>query len=144
MSNEYGKEYRVCIGDGAADPEDEVFSPLEGETGFSFRRSSQEIDVGDKDSGAYGGTSYGQQRITISPSGNLKLPSPAFKRLSDASKASPPEINIQIKKGAVVKFHCRVGIGNFSAEFPQTGTASFSCDLANTTAPIVDDLTKTV
>lgn len=140
MANEYGKDWRVCIGNGQ---QAETFAALGGETGFSFRRSSQEIDTSDKDSGAYGGTSYGQQKITISPSGNLKLPDAAFKLMSDASKASPPEINIQIKKGNVIKFHGRVGIGNFSSEHPQTGAVTFSCDMSNVTAPIVDDLTAT-
>ncbi|CAD7336117.1 hypothetical protein FIV32_04195 [Sphingomonadales bacterium 58] len=138
--NEYGKDWRVCIGDGEAT---EAFTPLGGETTFSFRRSSQEIDVSDKDSGTYGGTSYGQQKITISVSGNLKLPDPAFKNMFDGSKASPPEINVQIKKGSVIKFHGKVGIGNFSSEHPQTGAVTFSCDLSNIGAPIVDDLTAT-
>lgn len=141
MSNQYGKEYRICIGDAQAGTEG--FDPLAGETGFSFRRSSQEIDLSDKDSGAYGSGSYGQQRITISPSGNLKLPDAAFSRLFAASKAVPPEINIQIKHGAIIKYHGRIGIGNFSAEFPTQGAVTFSCDFSNVGAPIVDALDAT-
>ncbi|WP_030540556.1 phage tail tube protein [Sphingobium sp. DC-2] len=139
--NEYGKDWRVCIGDGE-DPE--VFTALGGETGFSFRRASAEIDLSDKSSGSYGSTGYGQQKLTISVSGNLKLPDAAFSALFAASKASPPEINVQIKKGSVVKFHGLVGVGNFSSEHPQTGAVTFSCDMANIGAPIVDDLTATV
>jgi len=138
MAQEYGKDWRVCIGDGATT---EVFTALGGETSFSFRRSSQEIDFSDKDSGTYGSTGYGQQKITISPSGNLKLPDPAFSKLFTASKASPPEINIQIKKGSVIKFHGKVGIGNFSSDADRNGPVTFSCDLSNIGAPIVDDLT---
>ena len=138
--NEYGKDWRVCIGDGGGT---EVFTALGGETGFSFRRASAEIDLSDKSSGAYGSTGYGQQKLTISVSGNLKLPDDAFADLFAASKASPPEIKIQIKKGSVIKFHGKVGVGNFSSEHPQTGAVTFSCDMANIGAPIVDDLTAT-
>lgn len=141
MASEYGKDWRVCIGNG--EPENETFTPIGGETSHSFRRSSAEIDLSDKDSGAYGSGSYGLQRITIAVSGNLKLPDPAFAKLFAAGKATPPEINVQIKKGNVIKFHGRVGVGNFSSEAPQTGPVTFSCDLANIGAPIVDDLGAT-
>jgi predicted secreted protein len=138
MANEYGKDWRVCIGDGV--PETEAFVALGGETGFSFRRSSEEVDLSDKDSGAYGSTGYGQQKITINVSGNLKLPDASFTKLSAASKASPPEINVQIKKGIIIKFHGKVGIGNFSSEHPRNGAVTYSVDLSNIGAPIVDDL----
>ncbi|MEZ0495401.1 phage tail tube protein [Sphingomonas sp. IW22] len=141
MASEYGKDWRVCIGNGEA--ENETFTAIGGETSHSFRRSSAEIDLSDKDSGTYGSGSYGLQRITISVSGNLKLPDPAFAKLFAASKAAPPEINVQIKKGSIVKFHGKVGVGNFSSEAPQQGPVTFSCDLSNIGAPIVDDLGAT-
>lgn len=141
MASEYGKDWRLCIGDGAMP---EVFTALGGETSFSFKRSSTEIDLSDKDDGAYGSTSYGQQKITISATGNLKLPDVAFKKLSDTSKASPPEIFIQLKKGNIIKYHSKVGVGNFSTEHSKDGPVTYSVDLSNIGAPIVDDLTKTV
>ena len=140
MANEYGKDWRVCIGDGA---QAEAFVALGGETSFSFRRSSEEIDLSDKDSGAYGSTGYGQQKITISVSGNLKLPDASFSKLSTGSKASPPETNVQIKKGTIIKFHGKVGIGNFSSEHARNGPVTYSVDLSNIGTPIVDDLTAT-
>lgn len=138
MANEYGKDWRVCIGDG--EEVGEVFTPLGGETSHSFRRSSADIDLSDKDSGVYGSGSYGLQRVTISVSGNLKLPDAAFAALFAASKTSPPEINVQIRKNAIIKFHGRVGVGNFSSEASREGPVTYSCDLSNIGAPIVDEL----
>jgi predicted secreted protein len=138
MANEHGKEWRVCIKTG-----DNAFTPLSGETSHSFRRSSAEIDLSDKDSGIYGGGTYGNQRITVSVSGNLKLPDAAFAALFAASKTSPPEIEVQIRKGEVVKYQAVSGVGNFSHEAPNSGPVTFSCDLSNVGAPSVDDLGAT-
>lgn len=140
MANEYGKDWRLFIGDGSGT---EVFTALSGETSFSFKRASQEIDLSDKDSGIYGSKSYGLQSITISYSGNLKLPDTVFARLFTVSKSGTPELNVQIKKGAIVKFASKVGIGNFSAEFAKDGPVTWSCDLSNVDAPTVDSLTAT-
>lgn len=140
MGNEYGKDWRISIGDGA-DPE--VFAVIGGETSFDWKRSSQEQDISDKDSGIYGASSYGQQKISFSFAGNLKLPDAGFLKAENASKASPPQVMIQVKKGAVIKFHGLVAIGNFSASFPTTGPATYSFDAANAAAPIVDDLGAT-
>lgn len=135
--NEYGKDYRIFIGDGQ---QTEGYLPIGGETSFDWKRSSQEQDISDKDGGIYGSTSYGQQKINFSVSGNLKLPDAGFEAAFDASKASPPEIDIQVKKGAVIKFAGRVALGNFSATFPTNGPATYSFDMVNIGAPTTDDL----
>lgn len=134
MSNEFGKDWRVHIKSGAA------FIAIGGETSLRWGRSSAEQDVGDKDSGTYGATSYGQQKITFAVGGNLKLPDAGFTAAETASKASPPQIEIQIKRGNVIKFQGLIAIGNFSAEFPKEGPATYSLDMANAAAPTVDNL----
>jgi len=135
MANEFGNDWRVAIksGDG--------FIPIGGETSLDWKRSSQEQDISDKDSGVYGATSYGQQKITFAVAGNLKLPDAGFAAAEAASKSSPPQVEVQIKKGNVIKYHGLIAIGNFSASFPKDAPATFSMDMANAAAPIVDAFT---
>ena len=85
MANEFGNDWRVAIKSGAG------FIPIGGETSLDWKRSSQEQDISDKDSGVYGATSYGQQKITFAVAGNLKLPDAGFAAAEAASKSSPTE-----------------------------------------------------
>lgn len=137
MGVEYGKDWRLKIGDGA-DPE--VFSIIGGEGSLDWKRTSDNIDLSSKDDGVYKSQSFGQQAITISLSGKVKLPDTGLQAAFDTSKASPPEVNVQICKGAIVKFEGRVGVGNFSATFPDDGPATYSFDMSNVGAPTTDDL----
>lgn len=132
--NEQGKDWRVRIKSGA------TFIPIGGETTCRIGRSSQEQDISDKDSGVYGGTTYGQQKITIACSGNLKLPDAGFTAVENAGKASPPQVEVQVAKGSTIKFQGLVAVGNFNAEFPKDGPATWSFDLANVGAPTVDNI----
>lgn len=136
MPNEFGNDWRVAIKTAPTG-----FTPIGGETSLDWTRTSAEQDISDKDSGVYGATSYGQQKITFKVAGNLKLPDVGFAAAEAASKASPPQIEVQIKKGAVIKFHGLVAIGNFSASFPKDAPATYTMDMANAAAPIVDNLT---
>jgi predicted secreted protein len=129
---EFGKTYRIHAGD--AD------SLVGGEKTFDWKRSSQEIDMSDKDDGVYGSTSYGQQKITFSVSGNLKLPDVGFAALFAASKATPPHIAWKVMNGAIVKYQGIVAIGNFSSTADKDGPVTYSFDASNYGAPIVDDL----
>ena len=133
MANEFGKDWRVYIKSAA------TFIAIGGETSLSWKRSSAEQDISDKDSGVYGATSYGQQKINFTVAGNVKLPDAGFTAAEVASKASPPQIEVQIKKGDVIKFHGLIAIGNFSADFGKDGPATYSLDMANAAAPIVDN-----
>jgi len=135
MANEFGNDWRVAIKSGSG------FIPIGGETSLDWKRSSQEQDISDKDSGVYGATSYGQQKITFAVAGNLKLPDAGFAAAEAASKSSPPQVEVQIKKGNVIKYHGLIAIGNFSASFPKDAPATFSMDMANAAAPIVDAFT---
>ncbi len=140
MANEYGKDWRIKIGDGAAT---EAFDFLGGEGSWDFKRSSDSIDLSSKDDGAYKAQGWGQQAITISVTGNVKLPDDGLERVVDQSKASPPELNIQIVKGAIVKFHGRVGIGNVSMTGGKDGPVTYSLDFSAVAAPTVDDVAAT-
>lgn len=141
MAYEYANDWRIHIGDGGTPTED--FDALGGEGGFEVKRSSAEIDFSTKDDGVYGATGYGKQKITISVNGNVKLPDTALERVSDQSKVAPPELNINIMKGTVVKYHGRMGVGNFSMNAAKDAPVTYSFDLSNVAAPIVDDLTAT-
>jgi predicted secreted protein len=140
MGTEQGKEWRVKIGDGEAV---EGFLLIGGELSFDWSRSSQEIDESSKDDGAYGSTSFGQQKISIKVNGNVKLPDPGLERAAEVSKSSPPETRVQIVRGAVVKFDGLIAIGNFSTSHPKDGPVTYSFDLANKGAPTVDNLGAT-
>lgn len=141
MGSEYGKDWRLQIGDGASPTE--VFSAIGGETSLDWKRASDEIDLSSKDDGVYKSGSYGQQAITFTVSGNVKLPDIGLEQADTISKTSPPEVNIQVMKGTVIKYAGKVGIGNFSAAFPKDGPATYSFDMKNIGAPTTDDLGAT-
>jgi hypothetical protein len=137
MGTEKGLDWRIHIGNNA---EPEVFVPIGGEISFDWKRTSEEIDESTKDDGLYGATSYGQQKITFSINGNVKLPDVGLERAADVSKTAPPEANIKVMKGATVKYAGKVAIGNFSTSHPKNGPVTYSFDMANKGAPTTDDL----
>jgi predicted secreted protein len=138
MGTLYGKDIRAKFRTAAGPPE--VFTAIGGETGISWNRSSTEIDLSDKDSGAYGSTSYGQQKVTIKVSGNVKLPDIGLEAAFDTSKSQPPEGVLQIVRGSIVLFESAVGLGNFSIDGNKDGAATYSFDASNIGTPTVDDL----
>jgi hypothetical protein len=137
MGTERGLDWRIQIGDGGGP---EVFTNIGGEISFDWKRSSEEIDESTKDDGIYGSTSFGQQKISITANGNVKVPDTGLSALATASKASPPEVNVKIVKGATVKFAGKVAVGNFSTTHNKTGPVTWSCDLMNVGAPTTDNL----
>lgn len=140
MANESGADWRIEIGDGEVEEE---FDPIGGEKGFDWQRSSAEIDESTKDDGDYGSTSYGRQKVTFKVNGNLRLPDPGLQRASTVSKSRPPETNIRIVRGAIVKYAGRVAIGNFSSSHPDEGPVTYTFDMANKGVPTVDNLGAT-
>ncbi len=138
MANKYGKDIKVKIRTTAGPTP--VFTPIGGELSHSFRRSSQEVDLSDKDSGTYGGQSYGQQKITISVNGNVKLPDVGLQKVHTVAKSGTPEEVIQIVDGATVIFEGLCGIGNFSSDRNKDGPVTYSFDASNIGAPATDDL----
>jgi predicted secreted protein len=140
MGTEYGKDWRIHIGDGESS---EAFDTLGGEGSFDFKRSSDSIDLSSKDDGVYKASGWGQQSISISVTGNVKLPDDGLEQAVDISKASPPEVNIKIMKGAIVKFAGRIGIGNLSITAAKDGPVGYSFDMSAVSAPTVDDLVAT-
>ncbi len=140
MSNEFGNDWRIKIGDGATP---EVFTVIGGETSLDWTRTSQEQDISDKDTGTYGASSFSQQKITFKIAGNLKLPDAGLAELDAASKASPPQVMVQVMRGAVVKYKGLVSVGNFSVTAPTVGPVTYTADMVNAAAPITDDLTAT-
>jgi predicted secreted protein len=132
---EFGLDYRIAV--------DDAHILIGGEISFDWKRSSQEIDISTKDDGIYGSTSYGQQKISFSVSGNLKLPDAGFAALFAASKERPPHIAWQVVKGAIVKYEGIVAIGNFSSTAGKDGPVTYAFDATNVGTPTVDDLGAT-
>lgn len=141
MATERGNDWRVEIGDGETGTEG--FDPIGGEISFDWSRSSSEIDESTKDDGVYGSTSYGQQKISFKVNGNVKLPDAGLTRASTIAKTSPPEVNIRIRKGTIVKFAGRVAIGNFSTTHAKDAPVTYTFDMANKGAPTIDNLGAT-
>ncbi|MDX5984696.1 hypothetical protein [Sphingomonas echinoides] len=139
-TNEYGEEWRIEIGDSATPT---VFLPIAGETGFDFKRSASSIDDSDKDGGKYGSGSFGQQTLTMSVKGNLKLPDLGFTRASTVSKTMPPHTPAKVMKGNIVKYSGSVAVGPISTTHNNNATVDYSFDMVNRGQPLVDDLGAT-
>lgn len=137
MATEYGKDWKVKVRT-AVGPD--VFTAIGGETSLRWGRSSQEIDLSDKDSGVYGAKSFGLQTVSIAVSGNLKLPDTGLEFVADTAKSATPELVVQIVKGAIVKYAGLCGVGNFSVDAGKDGPTTYSFDLGNIGAPTTDDL----
>lgn len=136
MGTEYGKDWRIKVETAVAD----TFIAIGGETSFDWTRSSQEVDLSDKDSGTYGSKSFGQQTVSFKVNGNLKLPDAGLERVNTIAKSGTPEVEIQVVKGALVKYRGLVGIGNFSTSHGKDGTVTYTFDMSNIGAPVTDDL----
>jgi len=137
MAFELGKDWRLYVGNGAGT---EVFYALGGEGSLEHGRASDDIDLTSKDDAAYKSGSYGLQAITQSVSGKVNLPDTALARLEAVVKSGTPNVNVQIRKGATVKFACAMAVGNLSIQFPVDGPATYSFSLRNNGAPTVDAL----
>ena len=139
--SKYGKDWRIHIGDGTTPTE--VFTALGGEVGFDWNRQSDQIDLSSKDDGQYKSQGWGQQAVSFSVNGKVKLPDTALERVSDIAKSATPELNIKVMQGAVVKYLGKVGVGNFSASFPHDGASTYSFEMTAVAAPSTDDLGAT-
>lgn len=137
MANEYGKDWRIKVKVGSD------FEFLGGEGSWDFKRQSDSIDLSSKDDGSYKSMSFGQQAITISVNGNVKLPDEGLEAIFDIAKAAPPEIEIQLVKGAIIKYHGLMGVGNQGNAGPKDGAVTYSFDFTACAAPTVDDLGAT-
>lgn len=134
MATERGTDTRLYIKSGGA-----AFVKVGGETKFTFKRSRPEEDTSDKDGGK---SQYGQAKISISISGNTKLPDAGLTALEAASHDGAEPVEIQLKHGDTIRFHCLVSIGNYQGDYP-IGTATWQADMTNADTPIVDNLLST-
>lgn len=136
-THRYGKNYRLKVDTGGG-----TFVAVGGEMSLQRKSSSDKIDFSSKDDGSYKTSGYGQKEITVSASGNLKLPDTGFAALYAAQAADVPEIEVQIVNTLTddVVFQCVMGIGNYSDSFATNGPVPWSCDLTTASAPTVDDM----
>jgi len=141
MAKELGKNWRMYVGDGATPTEG--FDVMGGEGSLSWSRASTEIDMTTKDDGVYGAQQFGLQSIKFGVSGKLSLPDDAMSRINTVAKSGTPEVNIQIKKGSIVKYAGEVSVGNLSLEFPTEGAATYSFTLVASETPTTDNLAAT-
>ena len=140
MAIEFGKNWRLKIGDGEAS---EAFDAIGGEGGLDWTRQSKEIDTGSKDTGQYGTMGYGRQTVSFRVSGKLTLPDTGLERADEIAKSATPEVNVRVEKSGVVKFAGLMAIGNFSCTFPDDEVCTYSFDMKTAEAPTTDNLPAT-
>lgn len=141
MAYELGKDWRIYVGDGGGT---EVFDALGGEGSFEFQRQATEIDLSTKDDSDYAVGDFGLMKITITVSGNVKLPDTSIERLLDKAKdATDKKTNIQIKDGSIVKFAGEVAVGGNGITASKDGAVVYSFTLIASAAPTTDDMAAT-
>ena len=64
-------------------------------------------------------------------------------RVDEIAKSGTPEVNVQICKGAIVKFQGLLAIGNFSVSFPDDDVATYSFEMKTAAVPTIDNLPAT-
>ncbi len=134
---EYGKDWQIYAGI-AGSPE--TFTVLGGETTFDWKNSTDKIDLSTKGDGQLKAQGWGQSTFDFTVQGKLKVPDAALSAFYVASQAAPPVIDIEIKKGAIIKYSGQVGIGNFSLTAPNGDAVAFSFDMTATAVPTVNNL----
>lgn len=135
--SEYGKDWVVAAGV-AGSPE--TFTEIGGQTSLDWKTSTDKIDLSTKEDGNLKVQGFGQSTIDFTVQGKVKIPDTALSLIYTASQASPPVIDIQVKKGAVIKYEGSVGIGNFSTSAPNADAVTYSFDMSAAAVPTVNDL----
>lgn len=140
MSYQYGKDWRIKVKTGAS-----TYATLGGEGQWDYKVSSDKIDFSSKDDVGVKAQGFGLRAIDFSVQGKVKIPDAGLKAVSDASKAVPPEIEMQLVDAAgIVKYDGMMGVGNFSASGPDNAPVTYSFDLAAIQTPTVEDLMAVV
>ncbi|AJP72928.1 phage tail tube protein [Sphingomonas hengshuiensis] len=137
MATEYGKESRIHVGDGETV---EDFLPIAGEQSWDYSASSSEQDESSKDDADIAAMSYGPRKITISANGITKLPDDGLERVLEISKSTTRKGMVKLMKGAIVRFHGQVGVGNVKMTGSKDGPVTWSFDMVACATPIVDNL----
>jgi predicted secreted protein len=142
MSYQYGKDWRVQVGDTAEPP---VWTNIGGEGKFDKKSSPDKIDFTTKDDSGVKAMGFGLTSIDLSVDGNLKVPDAGLTKIQTATKASPAQAPIRIiGPGAVVKFQCLMAVAPLDISGDDKGAVTFSLALTAMAAPTVDDLMATV
>ena len=134
---EYGKDWTINFGSGG---QSETFTALGGEGSFDWKSATDKIDLSTKGDGQLKAQGWGQSTYDFSVTGKLKVPDAGMSLAYAASQAAPPLIDLEIKKGAVIKYQGQVGIGNFSISAPNGDAVSFSFDMSATQVPTINNL----
>lgn len=131
-----GKDVRLTV----EDPDNAgQYISVGGEGRLSFQASPDTIDGASKDDGNYKVEYFGQQKISITLAGKVKLPDDGLAALDDASRTNAA-ISVKIVKGVTVLFHGDMTVGNRQADWDNAQAASYSFSLGLAAAPTVDAL----
>jgi predicted secreted protein len=135
-THQYGRDITLKISDGLG-----AFVNVGGQTTLSKKVSTDKIDFSSKDDGRIKASGFGQQEISFSVAGKLKLPDAGFSRVQTIANASPPECDIQVVRGATVLFQGTIGMGNLSWDAATNSAVNYSFDMTAVSLPTIDDVT---
>lgn len=119
-----------------------TFTAIGGQRDLDYSRKAGEIDIGDKNSGAYGKTAPGQFAVAITLEGVPDLPDAnGLARVDAKYKARATEI-FQIRKAPFatgdVTFECECFVLDCSRSDPRNAEARYSIALGLADVPTVD------
>ena len=136
MAHQYGRDWRIYLATGAS-----TFAPIGGEGSWDQKRSSDSVDLSSKDDGQLKAEGFGQQSITFSLQGKVKLPDAGFEHAFDLQKTPDVSTVMQLRNKDQIVYEGPVSIGNFSMSGQNGQAVTYSFDLKATALPGVDDLT---
>jgi len=134
---DYGKDWVVAVGI-AGNPES--FTEIGGQTSLDWKTSTDKIDLSTKEDGNLKAQGFGQSTIDFTVQGKVKIPDAGLAAMYAASQAVPPVVDVQIKKGTIIKYQGQIGVGNFSASAPVGDAVTYSYDMTATQVPTVNNM----
>lgn len=142
MAKKLGNDYRVWIE--SATPG--TYNQIAGQRSLSYSRSSQQIDVSDKNNSPYALTAAGLFDVQINFDGVADLPDANGYTLLETKFKAQTSWKFQIRKGgssgldADKVFEATCNILELSNSFEQNGVVGYSCRLGLASAPTTDAL----
>ncbi|WP_375290915.1 phage tail tube protein [Qipengyuania sp.] len=139
MALKLGQNYRLLVTDPATPGE---FLTIGGEQRLSRTDSPNAIDGASKDDGNYQVELYGQQKVSITVSGKVKLPDAGLKALDGLAKVagSSDVVKIVDTTDDTDVFVCEMSVGQRQVDFDNQQVATYSFNLSIAAAPTTDAL----
>jgi predicted secreted protein len=142
MAKKLGNDYRLWIESSTPG----TYNQILGQQSLSYSRSSNQIDVSDKNNSPYALTAAGLFDVSISLEGLADLPDATGYTLLETKFLAQTAWKFQIRKAgtsgvdADKVFAATLNILELSTEFPQNGAVKYSAKFGLSIAPTTDAL----